>query len=110
MKELEAALLETTIDQSYMGERVPTVYLELESKIFRFVSTVHRTTASCVQVVCWSRRAIVHNFFKVASIATFRLRKEKPVLDWTKMMDVGAESGLIEDQDVSLNANLLCFD
>ena len=52
MKELEAALLETTIDQSYMGERVPTVYLELESKIFRFVSTVHRTTASCVQVVC----------------------------------------------------------
>ena len=44
------------------------------------------------------------------SIATFRLRKEKPVLDWTKMMDVGAESGLIEDQDVSLAVNLLCFD
>ena len=52
MKELEAALLETTIEQSYMGERVPTVYLELESKILRFVSTVRRTTASCIQVVC----------------------------------------------------------
>ena len=40
IKELEAALLETTIEQSYMGERVPTVYLELESKILRFVGVV----------------------------------------------------------------------
>ena len=52
MKELEAALLETTIEQSYMGERVPTVYLELESKIFRFVSTVQKISASRVKVLC----------------------------------------------------------
>ena len=37
------------------------------------------------------------------------MRREKPVLDWTKMMDIGAEIGLIEDQDVRLSMKFIAF-
>ena len=37
---LEEDLLETTLQQSYMGERIPSVYLSLEKEIIRYVTGI----------------------------------------------------------------------